>query len=148
MTTKIKSIMHDEPDTFVLALESDFADRAMTVGFVSKQTQEEVPKSIETFRKAVREGNAYLLVDEPLVPKRHMSRVGLLVERFTRAEDHQAWVCLTLAVDETEETYKAEKTSWLLLHEDPVSQEEFSGRDLTGLRYFMRLFNRVNYVTP
>jgi ankyrin repeat protein len=122
MTTKVMSIVHDSPGTFVLALESDFADRAMTVGFVSEQTQKESPDSVEAFRKAVREGNAYLLADESLIPKRHMSRVGLLVERFTKAQDLQAWVCLTLAVGETEETYKAE---------NPVSREEFSGRNMT-----------------
>jgi hypothetical protein len=124
MTTKVLSIVHDESGTLVLALESDIAERAMTVGFVSKQTQEESPESVETFRKAVKEGNAYLLADEPLIPKRHMSRVGLLVERFTRADGLQAWVCLTLAVGETEEAYKAEKSDWLLLHENPVFHEE------------------------
>lgn len=133
MTTKVMSIVRDMPGTFVLGLESDVAERALTVGFTSEQTQKESPESIEIFRKAVKDGNAYLLADEPLVPKRHMSRVGLLVERFTRAQELEAWVCLTLAVGETEETYKAEKTDWLLLHENPVSKESFSGRDFTDL---------------
>jgi ankyrin repeat protein len=132
-TTKVKSIVHNEPGTLVLALESDFADRALTVGFISEQTEKESPESIEVFKKATLEGNAYLLADEPLVPKRHMSRVGLLVERFTKVEDLQAWVCLTLAVGETEETYKTEKKSWLLLHENPISDEMFSGRGFTEL---------------
>jgi ankyrin repeat protein len=135
MTTKVKSIVRDMPGTLVLALESDFAEGAMTVGFVSEQTQKESPESVEIFRKAVKAGNAYLLADEPLVPKRHMSRVGLLVERFTQVQELEAWVCLTLAVGETEETYKVENTNWLLLHENPVSKEAFSGRAFTELTH-------------
>jgi hypothetical protein len=132
MTTKALSIVHDEPGTFVLVPESDFAERAMSVGFFfSKQTREEGLESVETFRKGEGEGNAYLLADEPLIPERHTSRVGLLVEHFTKAGDPQAWVYLTLAVGETEEAYKAEKSNWLVLHENLVSEGEFSGRDLT-----------------
>jgi ankyrin repeat protein len=136
MTTRVKSIVRDIPGTLVLALDSDFAEGAMTVGFVSERTQEESPESVDIFRNAVKAGNAYLLADEPLVPKRHMSRVGLLVERFTQAEELEAWVCLTLAVGETEETYKVEKTDWLLLHENPVSKEAFSGRAFTEMTHY------------
>jgi hypothetical protein len=99
--------------------------------FFSKQTREEGLESVETFRKGEGEGNAYLLADEPLIPERHTSRVGLLVEHFTKAGDPQAWVCLTLAVGETEEAYKAEKSNWLVLHENLVSEGEFGGRDFT-----------------
>lgn len=137
MATKVLSIIPSKPGVLVLALESDFAERALSVGFISEQTQKESPESVELFKQAVREGNAYLLADEPLVPKRHFSRVGLLVERFTKAEDLEAWVCLTLAVGETEEAYKAEKSEWLLLHENPVSKELLSGKQSTELHYMM-----------
>jgi ankyrin repeat protein len=119
LTTKVKSIVpNTKPGSLVLSLESDFADGALTVGFISKNESSE---SVEFFRKAVKEGTAYLLADEPLIPPRHFSRVGLLVARFTKVEDREAWVCLTLAVGETQETYKFEKLDWLLLHENPVS---------------------------
>lgn len=147
MTTKIKSIIPSKPGTFVLALESDFADQAHTVGFISEQTQKESPESIETFKKAVQEGNAYLLADEPLVPKRHFSRVALLVERFTKPKDLQAWVCLTLAVGETEETYKRKKTTWLLLDENPVSKDLFSGRNMTELTVDINNSTIINSTT-
>jgi ankyrin repeat protein len=120
-------------DRIVLSLESDFANGALTVGFISEETQEKSPKSIEFFRKAVREGTAYLLSEEPLFPKRHFSRIGLLVARFSKVEEHEAWVCLTLAVGETQETYKYEKKDWLLLHENPVSDQFMSGKSATEL---------------
>ena len=134
MTTRVKSIIPSKPGGLVLALESDFASQALTVGFISEQTEKESPESIEIFRKAVEAGNAYLLADESLVPKRHFSRVGLLVERRANVANLEAWVCLTLAVGETEDSYKAEKESWLLLHENPASKEMESGKDATELR--------------
>ena len=131
LTTRIKSIAPNrKPGCFVLSLESDFADGALTIGFISEN---ESPKSVEYFREAVKKGTAYLLADEPLVPMRHFSRVCLLVARFTEAEDREAWVCLTLAVGETQETYKFEKLDWLLLHENPVSDEPTSGEGGTEL---------------
>ncbi|KAF2787616.1 hypothetical protein K505DRAFT_257298, partial [Melanomma pulvis-pyrius CBS 109.77] len=87
LTTRVKSIVPSKPGTLVLSLESDYAEGAMAVGFISEQTQTESPASVEFFREAVREGTAYLLSDEPLVPKRPFSRVGLLVAQFTRAEE-------------------------------------------------------------
>lgn len=133
MATKVKSIVPSKPGALVLALESDSAAQALSVGFISEQTQKESPKSIEMFTKAVNDGNAFLLADEPLVPKQAMSRVGLLVERFTKVQDRQAWVLFTLAVGETEDTYKTERQDWLLLHENPASEEMFSGRGFTEL---------------
>jgi ankyrin repeat protein len=133
LTTRVLSIVPSKEDRIVLSLESDFADGALTVGFISEETQEKSPKSIEFFRKAVREGTAYLLSEEPLFPKRHFSRIGLLVARFTKVEEHEAWVCLTLAVGETQETYKYEKKDWLLLHENPVSDQFMSGKSATEL---------------
>jgi ankyrin repeat protein len=131
LTAKIKSIVpNTKPGRLALSLESDFAEGALTVGFISES---ENPKSIEFFRKAVREGTAYLLADEPLVPIRHFSRIGLLVARFLEAEDLEAWVCITFAVGETQETSKFEKLDWLLLHENPVSDEFMSGKSGTEL---------------
>jgi len=143
MTSKVISIVPSTPGTLVLALESDFVDRALSIGFISEQTQEERPESIEFFRSAVKDGTAYLLADEPLFPKRAFSRVGLLVARFTKPKDREAWVCLTLAVGETEEFYKAERLEWLLLHENPVSKHLLSGQATTNLIYSM-----INSVEP
>lgn len=137
LTTRVKSIVPSKPGALLMSLESDYADGAMAVGFISEQTQKESPGSVEFFRKAVRDGTAYLLADEPLVPKRHFSRIGLLVARFTQAEEREAWVCLTLAVGETEETYKYERLDWLLLHENPVSEQFLSGKATTELTYMM-----------
>lgn len=136
-TTKVKAIVPSKTGTLVLALESDFADRALSVGFVSEETQKQSPHSVELFRKAVAEGEAYLLADEPLVPKRHFSRVALLVQQFSKVDELEAWVCLTLAVGETEEHYKREKRDWLLLHENPVSEEDLSGKKSSELFYIM-----------
>lgn len=136
-TTKVNAIVPSKPGVLVLALESDFADRALSVGFISEQTQNECPESVELFRNAVAEGDAFLLADEPLVPKRSFSRVGLLIQRFTKTEDLEAWVCLTLAIGETEETYKAEKYNWLLLHENPVSKELLSGKGTSELHHML-----------
>ncbi|KAF2744897.1 hypothetical protein M011DRAFT_407543, partial [Sporormia fimetaria CBS 119925] len=81
LTTKVKSIIPSKPDRLVLALESDFDEQALTVGFISEQTLKESPESVKAFKTAVAQGNAYLLADESLVPPRRFSRIGLLVER-------------------------------------------------------------------
>ncbi|KAF2260474.1 hypothetical protein CC78DRAFT_472852, partial [Lojkania enalia] len=86
LTSKVKSIDSSKPGAVILELESETLNGAMSLVYISEQTEKESPESIELFNKAVKEGTAYLLTDEPLVPKRRFCRVGLLVTRFTRAE--------------------------------------------------------------
>jgi ankyrin repeat protein len=92
---------------------------------------------VAEFRKAVSEGTAYLLSDDPLYPKKPFAYVGLLVERFTEAKDLEAWVCMTVAVFDTEPTYKGQTDTWLLLHENPVSDHYMSGKGFSELNYMI-----------
>lgn len=138
LTSKVKFIFEREGNMFYLALESDQGQQAQSVAVISKETLEKSPESVQLFETAVREGNAYLLTDESLVVKnRHWSIVGLLVERFTMAENPEAWVCLTVAVGQTEAHYIAAETDWLLLHENPVAQDGNlgNGKSLSVLNY-------------
>ena len=137
LTTKVKFIYEREADRFYLALESDHVEQCQSVAVISQQTVRDAPESITLFEKAVREGNGYLLTDERLDAndKRRFSIVGLLVEKFTLADDQEAWVCLTVAVGQTEKYYKAERSEWLLLHENPTSRDPTNGKGASRLNY-------------
>jgi ankyrin repeat protein len=139
LTTKVKFIYEREADRFYLALDSDYAAQCQSVAIISQQTVANAPESITLFEKAVREGNGYLLTDERLDvhDDRRFSIVGLLVERFILADDQEAWVCLTVAVGQTEKHYKAERSDWLLLHENPTSQDPMNGKGASELTYKM-----------
>ena len=50
-------------------------------------------------------------------------------------------MCLTLAVGQTAETYKAVMNDWLLLHENPTSEEMFTGKGFTAIAN--HLTNRI-----
>lgn len=137
LTTKVKLIYEREPDRFYLALESDYQAQCQSVAVISEQTVKHAPESIALFEQAVRDGNGYLLTDERLDVRddRRFSIVGLLVERFTLADDQEAWVCLTVAVGQTEKHYKSERTEWLLLHENPISRDPMNGKGISKLNY-------------
>ncbi|TPX12492.1 uncharacterized protein E0L32_006904 [Thyridium curvatum] len=142
LTSKVRRIVPSKPGCLVLELENGQDPGAYTVGFISEETQKKSPESVREFEKAVSNGSAYLLSDEPLIPKKTFSRVGLLVERFPKSPDFEAWVCLTLAVGETEETYLAEEFEWLLLHENPVSERTMSGKGASELNYQLECSSR------
>jgi ankyrin repeat protein len=136
-STKVKFIFEREADRFYLALESDYVAQCQSVAVISEQTLEHSPESIALFEKAVREGNGYLLTDKRLDARadRHWSIVGLLVERFTLADEQEAWVCLTVAIGQTEKYYKAERSDWLLLHENPTSRDPTNGKGASTVNY-------------
>lgn len=144
LTTRITGVVPSRPGSLVLRLEGGEADGApaMSVGFTSEETRARTPRALELFRDAVREGTAYLLSDEPLVPKRAISRVGLVVQRFVAAENLEAWVLFTLAVGETAPSYKRTKMEWLFLHENPVSDNMLGGKPISELRYAMEMSQR------
>lgn len=137
LTTKVKFIYEREADRFYLALESDRVNQCQSVAVISEQTVKHSPESIALFEKAVQSGSGYLLTDERLdaLDNRRFSIVGLLVERFSLADDQEAWVCLTVAVGQTEKHYKAERSDWLLLHENPTSQDPGNGKGASKLNF-------------
>lgn len=101
------------------------------------------PKSIAEFKKAVDEGTAYLLSEEALYPKKPFAFVGLLVERFKEATDTEAWVCMTVAVFDTEPTYSGRTDRWLLLHENPLSDHFMNGKGFSELNYMIEYSERT-----
>jgi ankyrin repeat protein len=134
LTSKVKGIAARKPGCVLLELDNQQDPGAYSVCNISPATEQQSPRSIELFKEAVKNGTAYLLSDEPLIPKRHWARVGLLVERFTKSPGNEAWVCLTLAVGETEPSYKYERQSWLLLHENPATDK---GKQSSELNYLL-----------
>ncbi|KAK4235618.1 ankyrin repeat-containing domain protein [Achaetomium macrosporum] len=134
LTSKVRSIVPSKPGCVILELENGQRPGAYCACNVSEATQKQSPKSVELFKEAVRSGTAYLLSDEPLTPTQPFARVGLLVERFTMSANHEGWVCLTLAIGETEESYEAVKQEWLLLHENPASDK---GKQTSELNYLL-----------
>jgi len=135
LTSRVRRIVPSKPGALILELDNERNSGALCLAHVSKEAEQKSPKIVEAFRLAVSKGTAYLLSDELLFPKEHFCRVALAVERFTKASDMEAWVCMTLAIGETEETYRPERSKWLLLHENPVSDRLLSGRTLSGLRW-------------
>lgn len=139
LTTKIIGTVPSKPGSLILRLESQDGTAALSLGQLSKGMQEQIPKALELFQQCVREGTAYLLSDEPLAPKQPFSRVGLIVERFSQAQDLEAWVLFTLAVGETQPAYNREEAQWLLLHENPISEHEMSGKSISELNYALEM---------
>lgn len=139
-TAKVTRIVPSKPDALILALENGDGTETMSGCFVSKF---ENPKSIAEFKKAVDEGTAYLLSEEALYPKKPFAFVGLLVERFKEATDTEAWVCMTVAVFDTEPTYSGRTDRWLLLHENPVSDHFMSGKGFSELNYMIEYSERT-----
>jgi len=134
LTSKVNGIAPSKQGCLILELDNGQSPGAYSLCFVSDATKRESPKSIRIFEEAVRKGTAYVLTDEPLIPKRHSCRVGLLVEKFTKPVSQEGWVCFTLAIAETEATYTAEKQEWLLLHENPATEK---GKDESELNYLL-----------
>ncbi|KAH6662179.1 hypothetical protein B0J14DRAFT_611042 [Halenospora varia] len=135
-TVKVRRIVPSQPDALILALENADGTETLTGCRVSKK---ENPKSVAEFQQAVGDGTAYLLSSEALYPKKPFAFVGLLVERFKEAKELEAWVCMTVAVFDTEATYSGETATWLLLHENPVSHHHMSGKGFSELNYMIEL---------
>ncbi|KAM7192078.1 Ankyrin repeat-containing domain protein [Naviculisporaceae sp. PSN 640] len=139
LTTKIRAIVPSKPGAIILELDngSGSSPGAYCVGNLSKATEIESPASLEVFRDAVKKGTAYLLTEDSLIPKQHIARVGLLVERFTLPEptNKEAWVIMTLAVGETQPSYSASREKWLLLHENPTRSGHDNGKGMSELTY-------------
>lgn len=127
LVSKVRSIVPSKPGCVILELDNGRKPGALSLCYISDATKQDSPRSVELFREAVKNGVAYVLTDEPLTPRRPFARVGLLVEKFTKASANEGWVCLTLAIGETEESYLAQRQSWLLLHENPaIGEAKFS----------------------
>ena len=136
IAAKVKRIVPSKPGALIVALDNGDETETLSGCMISKS---ENPKSVAEFGKAVDEGTAYLLSNVPLYPKKPFAYVGLLVERFTDAKDLEGWVCMTVAVFDTEPMYKGQTTDWLLLHENPVSDHYMSGKDFSKLAYMIEL---------
>ncbi len=135
LACKVNKIVPSKPGCVILELDNGQSPGAYSLCYISEGTRKESPRSVRLFEEAIQRGTAYVLTDEPLVPKQAFARVGLLVERVTMPPSGlEGWVCLTLAIGETEETYKAEKQEWLLLHENPASEK---GKDESELNYMI-----------
>lgn len=139
-TSKVGRIVPSKPDALILALENPDGSETLTGCKVSPH---ENPKSVAEFKKSVGEGTAYLLSDDALYPKRPFAWVALLVEKFQDAEDLEAWVCMTVAVFDTEPTFTSKTDTWLLLHENPVSDHHGSGKGFSELNYMMEKREQV-----
>lgn len=131
-TSKVRRILPSKPGALILALDNKDGSEVLTG---CKISQFEDPKSIAEFEKSVDAGTAYLLSNDALYPKKPFAYVGLLVEQFTDAKDLEAWVCLTVAVFDTGPTYIGKTDTWLLLHENPISDRHDSGKGLSELNY-------------
>lgn len=139
LTTKITGTVPSKPGSLILQLEGQDGTSSLSLGHLSEGMREQIPKAFEVFQQSVRQETAYLLSDEPLAPKQPLSRVGLVVERFSKAEALEAWVLFTLAVGETQPAYKREEVQWLLLHENPLSEHELGGKSTSELNYAVEL---------
>lgn len=139
-TSKVRRIIPSKPGALILAIENLDGSESLSGCYISKH---ENPKSITEFENSVSEGTAYLLSDDPLIPKKPFAIVGLLVEQFKEAKDMEAWVCMTVAVFDTEPTYKAEPDTWLLLHENPVSDHYMSGKGHSELNYMIEFSEKT-----
>lgn len=133
-TAKVRRIIPSKPGALILALENIDGTESLSGCYISKH---ENPKSLAEFEKSVSKGTAYLLSDDPLIPRKPFAFVALLIERFAMAKDLEGWVCMTVAVFDTEPTHKAEPDTWLLLHENPVSDHYMSGKGHSELHYMI-----------
>ncbi|KAK4211193.1 ankyrin repeat-containing domain protein [Rhypophila decipiens] len=149
LTTKIRSIVPSKPGVVILELDNQTGESpgAYCVGFISPATEKESPQSVALFHEAVHNGTAYLLADEPLIPKQHMSRVGIIVQRFTKPKPTQkeAWVIMTFAIGETEPAYLASRENWLLLHENPTHFRLPDGKLSSDGKAFSELNYMITY---
>ncbi|KAM7201135.1 Ankyrin repeat-containing domain protein [Rhypophila sp. PSN 637] len=149
LATKIRSIVPSKPGVVILELDNQTGESpgAYCVGFISPATEKESPQSVALFHEAVHNGTAYLLADEPLVPKQHFSRVGIIVQRFTKPKPSQkeAWVIMTFAIGETEPAYHASRENWLLLHENPTHFRMADGTTASDGKAFSELNYMITY---
>jgi hypothetical protein len=81
--SKVRRIIPSKPGALILAIENLDSSESLSGCYISKH---ENPKNITEFENSVSEGAAYLLSDDPLIPKKPFASVGLLVERFKEAE--------------------------------------------------------------
>jgi hypothetical protein len=81
-TSKVRRIIPSKPGALI-PIENLDGSESLSGCYISKH---ENPKNITEFENSVSEGAAYLLSDDPLIPKKPFAIVGLLVERFKEAE--------------------------------------------------------------
>ena len=90
--------------------------------------------TIEGIKKAIGEGNAYLLSDIPLYPVIDWAKHAILVERVELELDDEAYVFLTVAVTVIQENAASWETKWLIRHESPTSEHDLSSKFISQLR--------------
>jgi hypothetical protein len=132
--SKVNRIIPSKPGALILALANPDGTETLSGCHISKH---ENPKSIAEFEQSVTEGTAYILSNDPLYPKKPFAFVAVLVERFKEAKNLEGWVCMTVAVFDTQPTYSGETDTWLLLHENPVSDHYMSGKGHSELHYMI-----------
>ncbi|KAK4989785.1 hypothetical protein LTR50_002959 [Elasticomyces elasticus] len=135
-SNKVRKLVPSKPGSLILELDDGRDPGALTCCLLSKT---ENPKSIQEFEKAVEDGTAYILADQPLYPKASWPYVAVLAERFITPREQEAWVCLTAAVIDTEPSYTTSKSEWLLLHENPISELDTSGKFHSELHYMIAM---------
>lgn len=128
-TIKIKRIAARRQTELLLEFENGQTSVSRGVGFLSEETVVKSPESIKRFEIAIKDGTAYLVMDDALTPKQHFSRVGLFVERSKQNIMFEGWVCCTIAMGETESGYTSEDVEWLLYHENPVHMDRMNARE-------------------
>lgn len=135
LASRINKIVPSKPGCMILELDNGQSPGAYSLCYISDATKQQSPKSIDIFKEAVQKGTAYVLTDEPLVPVQHHARIGLAVEKSTKPVGSlEGWVCFTLAIGETEDSYTAERQEWLLLHENPAKDK---GKGESEIKYLL-----------
>ncbi|KUL83856.1 hypothetical protein ZTR_06605 [Talaromyces verruculosus] len=96
----------------------------------------ERPETINGFRQAVSTKEAYILTNKELnmVSRNGLAYRAMLVERDTAITNlDEAWVCMAVEVVPIHKSLPGKTKSWFLLHENPTSTYERSGKDFTKM---------------
>lgn len=96
----------------------------------------ERPETINGFRQAISTKEAYILTNNELdmVSRSGLAYRAMLVERDTAiANLNEAWVYMAVEVVPIHKSLPGKPKSWLLLHENPISTHERSGKDFTKI---------------
>ncbi|GAM38990.1 hypothetical protein TCE0_034r10167 [Talaromyces pinophilus] len=96
----------------------------------------ERPETINGFRQAVSNKEAYILTNNELnmVSRHGLAYRAMLVERDTAITSlDEAWVYMAVEVVPIHKSLPGQPKSWLLLHENPTSTYERSGKDFTKM---------------
>lgn len=117
-----------------LLLEIDYEGTGVLCGCTTSDNEN--PESIQAFEKAITNGSAYILANNELqFPSRNgLAYNVMLVERDEEAVDFdEAWVYMTVEVTAMQKSLPGQKTSWMILHESPISTHDQSGKTFTRL---------------